>query len=321
MLKLRLTRRQAFTIAAVLGLIVAGLVYFVLNQQAATPVVTEPEQVTVVVATQDIPAFTTVTGEMVETREIASAAAPANAISMPADAIGKIAQISLAAGQTLTQASVGPRTAAHGLTFVIPKDHRAVTVALDPISGVGGFVYPGDRVDVLATFHNGDLSMTRTILQNVEVLAMNDITVRPRNNHTQQLTDEPDVDDGREAPATEQVRSATLSVAPDQAQSLILSAYKGSLHLVLRAREDESVVSLPGQTHWALMGMDPPKSVQEKAEPSLPEPQQMAAMGWPPGWGAPVEHAPPAPAPAVAEPAAPTIEIIRGTEREIVRPE
>lgn len=321
---MRLTRRQAFSIAAVIGVVVAGLVYFVLSQQTAPQVVTEPEQVTVLVAARDIPAFTTVTGDMVETREIASRAAPLNALSAPEQAIGMIAQLAINAGQTLTQASVAPRTAAHGLTFVIPQAQRAVTVALDPISGVGGFVYPGDHVDVLATFHNGEYAVTRTILQNVEVLAMNDITVRPRNGDTTGPTDQPVGGEAQEAPATQQVRSATLAVSPDQAQRLILSAYRGALHMVLRPREDDTMVSLAAQTDWALMGMDPPHRAADVV--SEPEPPDRVA-GWPPAWGAPVEWQPQQPAPApsptptpVEEPA-PAIEIIRGTEREIVRPD
>ena len=309
---MRFTRRQAFAIAAIIGVVVAGLVYYVLSRQTVEPVVTEPEQVTIVVAARDIPAFTTVTPEMLESREMAAVAAPPNVLSSPEQAIGQVSKMHISTGQTLTRATVGPRTAAAGLTFVIPRDHRAVTVALDPISGVGGFVYPGDRVDVLASFDNGGLSVTRTILQNIEVLAMNDITVRPRDDRVQQPTDT--VDDET---ATEQVTSATLAVAPDQAQTLIMSAYKGAIHLVLRPRDDDSMVSLPEQTHRAVMGVDPPREVEEPAEP-VPQ----MAMGWPEYWGAPPAPAAPQPEPAPPEEPAPQgVEIIRGAEREVVIPD
>jgi pilus assembly protein CpaB len=319
-LKLRLTRTQAFAVAAIIALIVAGLVYFVLSQQAGTPEVAEPENITVIVAARDIAAYETITADALSTSEMNTQAAPAGVITDPQSAIGLVAQMPISAGTAITSAHVGPRTAAQGLTFIIPQGMRAVTVALDPISGVGGFVYPGDRVDVLTTFQQGEVAITKTILQNVEVLAMNEQTTRPAAQ-TGQPSDQPS-GQATEAPAVEQVRSATLAVSPDQAQSLLLSAFKGAVHLALRPREDESMISLTGQSDWALMGMEPPSNGEdEEAAPEMPPMMY-------PGWGAPGMQQPPAaqpaPAPAAQPQATPreeeprTIEVIRGTERELV---
>lgn len=324
---MRLTRRQAFLVAAVIAVIVAALVYVVLSKQTGAPEPTEPQMVTVLVAERAIAPFTTITADMLGTREVDSRAAPSGALTEPEQAIGKISQGPIISGQTLTGADVGVRSAEQGLTFVIEEGMRAVTVALDPISGVGGFVFPGDRVDVLTTFQQGEVAITKTILQNVEVLAMNEQTTRPApaGAAAPQATDQAGqaTANGGEAPATIQVKSATLAVSPDQAQSLLLSAFKGAVHLALRPREDDSVVSLPGQTDWALVGMQAPtQEPPEKEEP----PAQMPPGMWPGVYGpmgqmqqppAVQPSAPSAGAAAQPEPA-PTIEVFRGGEREVV---
>lgn len=324
----RLTRRQAFAVAGIIAVIVAGLVYFVLTQQTAPP---EPEQMQeqmVLAAATDIPPYTTITAEMLGAKKLKANAVPSGALTNPGQAIGKISQGSIVEGQTLTSADVGPRSASQGLTFVIPEGMRAVTVALDPISGVGGFVFPGDRVDVLTTFEQSDVVMTRTILQNVEVLAMNEQVSRPTaGTRTTQASDEgAGQGEGEEAaPAIMQVKSATLSVSPDEAQTLLMSAYKGAVHLALRPREDESVVSLDKQTNWAVMGMEPP---EEQEEPDVRRPSDQPPYDMPPGamwangWGAPPgAQQPPAaqkPPAAEPEPSQPTVEVIRGGDRQMV---
>ena len=107
--------------------------------------------------------------------------------------------------------------------------------------------------------------------------------------------------------------AAPHSGADPEAQRLILAVYEGTIHMVLRSREDiNGIHVLTATTDWDLMGMEPP----EPADDETPDPtttQQM--MTWPPGLMGPVT----APAPAApAAPAAPTIEVIRGREHTTV---
>jgi len=149
---------------------------------------------------------------------------------------------------------------------------------------------------------------------------MNEQTVRPKAQQTTE-TDEAAAAE-EESPATQQVKSATLAVSPEEAQALILAAYKGSIHMVLRSREDvEEFVDLSGTTDWALMGLPPPVPAEEEPED---ESQQMMA-GWPPGYMQPPAGNGAGPAAVTpvqpsqpAQPAAPTIEVIRGRERTVV---
>ena len=313
MLALRLTRQQAFGLAAIVALIVAALVYVFLSRQAASKMTTEPGPVSVVVTTADIPELTEIKASDVDVKKISAASAPSNALSTPEQAIGQISQVALAKGQTLTSGDVLPRSSLPGLTFSIPDGMRAVTVALDPISGVAGFVQPGDHVDVLATFEQDDYAITKTILQNIEILAMNEQTV-PTPPATGEVTNEAKSQEN--APAAEKVTSATVAVMPDQAQELVLAAAKGSINLVLRPRTDMGIVALPSSSQIQLSkGMTATTTTEEMQQPAAPAAQQQPP---PPGgaYGPPPQAptAPPAPAPKPK----PTVEVICGTQREVV---
>lgn len=315
--------------AAVIAMIVAGLVYLVLNAKTRAPEPTQPQTATVLVASTDISAYETIVPDMLGTKQVKVEEAPAGHLSATEQAIGKIARVDINTDQVLTQSNVGPRTAAQGLTFVIDEGMRAVTVALDPISGVGGFVVPGDRVDVLATFQHGEVATTKTILQNVRILAINEVATRAEatagGQQQQQQTDQPEGSESADggAPSIQTVKNATLAVTPEEAQMLILSAYKAAIHLVLRPREDQSMMALAATNDWEIMGMQPPEGALTARPPGpdaddgqQPTEQQLAAMGWPREWRQP----PPdqaAPAAAAPEPG-PTVEVIRGTEREVV---
>lgn len=309
---MRLNRKQAFGIAAIIAGIAFVLVYYLLSTSTKSKQEEEPQMVGVVMATTNIPPYAKITPGMVNVKSVAATTAPTNALTSPNEAVGRIAQYAISQGQLLVRGDVVTADATQGLTFVIPKGRRAVTVALDPISGVGGFVYPGDRVDVLATFERDELSSTRVILQNIEILAMNEQTVRPK------AANGGDTGSGtpgeKESPVVEQVKNATLAVTPEEAQRLILAVYEGTIHMVLRSREDSNgVQDLMATTDWDLMGMEPPRPSEEE---DAVDPATQHMMAWPPGYMTPPTAVTP-PAQSTA-PAAPTIEVIRGSEHSTV---
>lgn len=312
---MKLSRKQAFGVAAVIALIVAVLLFVVLSRRVSPPRAPEPQTVTVVMARANIPAYTELAAGMLETKKLPRDQAPFGALSDPVEAIGQLAQFELEEGQTLTRRDVIPAGARQGLTFVIGEGMRAVTVALDPISGVGGFAQPTDRVDVVATFDRSETTITKTVLQDVEVLAINEQTIRPpAKNQNHDVTDEGAKKKEEEAPATLLVKSATLAVTPPQAQILILSAARGTIHLVLRPRSDHSLVALEPVSEWGIRGGQPPETPKtdeelaaeeaarkrelEKEEPEKEEPEKEA-------------EEPEGPPP-------PTVTVIRGSEREVV---
>ena len=302
---MKLSRRQSFGAAAAIALVVAVLLFVVLNKRVTPPEPVEAEAVGVVVAKTNIPAYTELTAGMVGMQDVPKDQVPPQALGQLVVAIGQVAQFDLKEGQTLTRGDVMPAGARQGLTFVIGDGMRAITVALDPVSGVGGFAQPTDRVDVVATFDQGEMAITKTILQDVEVLAINEQTIRPPVRAAQ-ASDAGAEKEKEEAPTTEQIKSVTLAVTPHQAQILVLSASRGSIHLVLRPRGDHAMVVLQSSNEWGITGRVPPPEGEEQpgeeGEDEKPE----------------REEEPEKEAEKPTGPPPPTVTVIRGDQREVV---
>jgi len=115
-----------------------------------------------------------------------------------------------------------------GLSLLIEPAKRASSIEVDKVSGVSGFVLPGDRVDVILTVKRPGASsdaIAKTILQNVEVLAAGEKTEQKGNKI---IT----------------VQAVTLLVDPEGAQDLALASSEGKLHLALRNPTDDQVVAV-----------------------------------------------------------------------------
>ncbi len=125
-----------------------------------------------------------------------------------------------------------------GLTPRIPPDMRAITISVNEIRGVAGFVLPGDRVDLLLTStlqRKAKRLTTRTLMQNALVLGV--------AQEASQKKDDPKV-----------VKSVTLLVTPRQAQKLILAQAIGTLTLVLRNEGDVGITRTEVITFEELSG-------------------------------------------------------------------
>jgi pilus assembly protein CpaB len=207
------------------GSAAVGVNAFVRNKAPAGVVATVP----VVVAVLDIPRGSTITADLVKVRDYPKDAAPEGAIAKPGDVIDRTVFIPLVKGDAVVESKLAPKGMGKGLASLVPSGMRAVTIQTPNVaSGVAGFVLPGNRVDVLLTVTDSGGSVqtgggsTTTLLQNVEILA---------------------VDQRMEAPAENKVdskdlRSVTLLVTPHQANLLDLGQNKGTLHLALRNLED-----------------------------------------------------------------------------------
>jgi pilus assembly protein CpaB len=120
-----------------------------------------------------------------------------------------------------------------GLTSIIPRDLRAISIAVDATASVTGLIQPNDHIDIIGTFRfpemKGDASkdtLTLTILQNVVVLATG-------------------TDFGKQAaPQTVQKKNysnVTLALSPKEAEMIIFATQKGRLALSLRNYEDTKI--------------------------------------------------------------------------------
>lgn len=130
-----------------------------------------------------------------------------------------------------------------GLPIVIPEGMRGVSVKVDEVIGVAGFVLPGTRVDVLVTINpenEAEEATTRVILQNVTVLTAGQMIQRTAEGEPQTVT------------------VITLLVSPEEAEELTLAATEGRIHLALRNTLDMAVVETEGVKAGELVKTDEP---------------------------------------------------------------
>ena len=292
---MRMTRRLAIVIAVVCGLLAALLTYFYLSklQQQAAPI-EAAKSVELVTPLRDITAGTIIRSEMLGTMERPADQVPAGAVRSASQLVGQAGLVDLPAGQPITSAQVQSPTQ---LSYRVPEGMRAVTVAIDPVVGVAGFLKPGDRVDVIATFEVGEVTITRTVLQNVKLLALGKTANAAPPKRPLAEGEEAEV----EAAEKEQP-NATLAVDPEQAQTLILSDARGKLRLALRRKFEEQYIALAATDTAEVIGekFEEAMAAQEQPKPEAPEaaPQPGATL--------------------TREPRGPAVEVIRGTERKTV---
>ncbi|MCB2256241.1 Flp pilus assembly protein CpaB [Pseudomonas chlororaphis] len=203
------------TLSVVLGLGAAWMANNWLNARLnASP---DDNQQNVVVATVEI-AF----GQMVEPQQVALVRMPKETV--PEDAfdatdkvVGKIATFSMLRGDILRGARLAEHLGGSTLASLIEPSKRAISVRVDDVVGVGGFLLPGNRVDVLATRQTGNdgNAESRTILQDLRVLAVDQTA---STDKTQPVV----------------VRAVTLEMTPVQAEELVKGMTAGKLQLALR---------------------------------------------------------------------------------------
>ncbi|QLC22449.1 Flp pilus assembly protein CpaB [Parasphingopyxis sp. CP4] len=110
------------------------------------------------------------------------------------------------------------------LSALLPADMRAISINITPVLGVSGFVLPGDRVDIFLTHAEGEEQVTDVLLQNVPVIAIDQMA--------SENSDEPALGS-----------TATLEVSREDAQKLALARQSGTLSLALRSVRAEEEFS------------------------------------------------------------------------------
>lgn len=184
---------------------------------------------------------------------------PPGCFSRTEEVVGRPVASSILADEPIRQGRLAQRGSGLGLAPAIPNGMRAVSVKVNEVVGVAGFVLPGMRVDVLATGRPPEAdnsgSVTKTILQDILVLSAGQ-TIEPSANG--QAINAPVV---------------TLLVTPQQAETLTLAS-EWRIQLVLRNGSDRVIEDTPGRELWELSGPTHrhPVTVAAKALPSSPRP-------------------------------------------------
>jgi pilus assembly protein CpaB len=210
-------------IAIGLSLLTSLLVYHYLTNAGTMPPSESGNMV--VVAKVDIPAKTKITAEMVQEVRVPAEYMQPGAIQDINTMLGVITRERIVAGEQIVERRLVLEGQPIGFTGLIPRDKRAVTVAVTEVTGVAGFVKPGDYVDVIATFDAsvvGD-SVSNLVLQNILVLAVDrDANLTPGDN--KEVAKD----------AAGKGMTVTLAVTPDDASRLTLVEEKGKIRLALR---------------------------------------------------------------------------------------
>jgi len=297
--------------AAAFGLVAAVSVSrYLSNAQAFTRNMNN-----VVVAKVDIPLGTTIVAEQLTQVQLPADAVPDGAFTDGQKVVGRVSVVNVAAREPVTDFKLAPEGSAGGLSSVIPEGYRAMTVKVDDVIGVAGFLRPGAMVDVLTVIEQpSDTSSSRNpiskiVLQNVKVLASGQNIDKPK--------------DAREA---EQVKAVTLQVTPEQAEKLALASTEGKLRLVMRNTIDQGDEQTQGVDKRALLTGEHAAPAPEPGSLKSEQPKAApAAPPAPPAYRRPRAQAPkaetPAPAPAAPAPPAPprpSVEMIQGAKKSTV---
>lgn len=204
-------------------------------------------------------------------------AVPEGAFSQTSELVGRGLISSVVRNEPILPTKLASKEAGSGLPPVIPPGKRAVSVKVNEVISVAGYVLPGTIVDVLATASptsRPEDMTSKVVLTQVPVL-------------TAGTRMEQDQKDGKPM----QVTVVTLLVTPEQAEKLALASIEGQINLALRNPMDHESPVTPGIRPGVLMG----------AAPAPPRPRASRVQQ-------PVVAPPPQ--------APPTIEIIKGDKRE-----
>jgi pilus assembly protein CpaB len=217
-----------FALAATFAVAATYTARGLFDATSATAAPIPVETTTVVVARADVGTGAVLRAEKLKTVEWPSEFVPVGSFKSIDEAKARVPRRPIAEDEPLLEASLLPVGAEAGLASVIDEELRAVSVKVDPVIGVAGFVSPGARVDVLATLRRIDrsskLPYSKVILQDIAVLAV-DQKMETASNGDPEL-----------------VSVVTLHVNPKQAEKLIYSAHEGRLQLALRGPGDHKIV-------------------------------------------------------------------------------
>jgi pilus assembly protein CpaB len=237
----------------------------------------------VIVAANDLDIGAEISRDDIRVIDWPTSAVPANAISDPQEVIGRGIIMPMIQNEPFLPLKLSSKDGGGGLPPAIPPGLRAVSVKVNEVIGVAGYVLPGTRVDVVATVNPTQQPTdvtSKVILTNVQVLAAGTKIER-------------DVEKNKPIA----VSVVTLLVDPSESEKLTLAANEGKIQLALRNPLDKATPVTRGVKPAVLLGV------------VATTPRQVGTVA---------KHTPPPPPPAD-----PTVEIIRGDKRahEVVRQE
>jgi len=229
-----------FGMAILFGVAAAFTARTVLEDRASAASQPAVATTPVVVARADVTVGTALIALQLDTVDWPSDYVPSGAYADSAKLTGRVLRRPLSRGEPVLESSLLPVGSLAGLPSVITSSKRAISVKVDPVVGVAGFVAPGTRVDVLATLRRIDtqekLPYTKLILQDVTVLAIDQKLEEAKNGDP------------------ELVSVVTMELTPKQTEELTYAAHEGRLQLALRSPADHEEVKTQPVSVATLLG-------------------------------------------------------------------
>jgi pilus assembly protein CpaB len=204
------------------------------------------------------------------------------------DVIGRGVLDAMAENEPLTDAKVAAVGAGAGLPPTIPPGMRAISLRVNDVVGVAGFVTPGNRVDVFVTLKRPDTTLTRIVLSNVQVLTAGTAFEQDKSKSGQAMP----------------TSVVTLLLSPEDAERVVLASTEGQIMLALRNPLDVQDVKTTGARLASLYG-DSGSVPVPQGSPAAPRPASRPRPVAPP---VVTPAPPPAPRPYM-------VEAIRGAKR------
>lgn len=228
--------------AVILALIASIGTYRFLSEKRRVAEEARLQTVGVVVATADIPFGSAIRQDQVSISPWPKDRYPEGVLSDVNAAVGRIARREFVRGEPVVESKLLTTDKKVGLLSLrIPQGLRAFTVRVNEAVGVGGFLMPDARVDVLLTTSSagpGGTRMSKIILEDIRVLAVGQTVEQKDNNPVS-------------------VGTVTLAVTPEDAEKLALASNDGSIHLVLRNFADTEKVKTSGISSDRLLAGKP----------------------------------------------------------------
>jgi pilus assembly protein CpaB len=297
-------RNKRFFIVLVGALLFGLLAAVSVSRYLSSAQATTKEFNRVTVAKVPIPLGTKLIPEQLVVVQFSKESTPDGAFESPDKLVGRVAVTNIAVREPITETRLAPEGTAAGLSAIIPEGYRAMTVAVNDVVGISGFIMPGTLVDVVVVIDpqqsNGVQQgpISKIVLQNIKVLANGQNIDKPENQ--------------RDANS---VKAVTLLVTPEQAEKLALASSEGKLQLMMRNSIDQDDEQTKGVDKRGLLGGDRAvpapepgslKSEQPKVDPKGAPRRNRAAVETKPSTAA-------SPAPPRA-----SVEMIEGAKKRSV---
>ena len=304
--------RNKRLIIALLAAITFGLIAAVSVKQYLLSAQTYKSNLNdVVVAKVDIPVGSRIIPEQLQVAQFPADVTPEGALSkIDENLIGRVVVASISPRDPVTEAKLAPIGAAGGLSSMIPEGYRAMTVAVNDVVGVSGFIMPGTLVDIVVVItppkgtSNEDM-ISKIVLQNIKVLASGQNIDKPKNDREVERA----------------IKAVTLQVTPEQAEKLALASSEGRLQLVMRNSVDQADEQTNGANKRSLLTGEramiaPDAGSSSTAKPAPSSPVRRSA----PARSVPREYNNAAPAKVTAPPPAarPTVDVYEGSKKKTV---